>query len=112
MRLVSTRQARLMRRRRTIRQALVAERGPWCELRTPVCTRGEQGLHELVGRRQGGSKVDARGMVLACNPCNTWCEDNPAAAQATGRKCPSWDAVDGDGGLIPSPEWMAWRESA
>lgn len=47
--------------------------------------------HEKLGRAQGGDPT--RPDVLLCRECNTWCEDQPREAAATGwkvsRKYPS-----------------------
>jgi hypothetical protein len=40
--------------------------------------------HERRSRAQGGDPT--RPDCLLCIPCNTWCEDNPAAAAFTGWK--------------------------
>lgn len=40
--------------------------------------------HEKLGRAQGGDFVNPD--VLLCNPCNSWCEDNPKAAAEQGWK--------------------------
>ena len=106
LRAVSAKRRKVMRSRQEISKRLWDERGPWCQMSTPVCTGLAQGLHEIVGRAQGGSEVDDRNLLLAANSCNTWAEDNPARAREMGLKCPRWAAVDGDGGLVPSDEWL------
>jgi 5-methylcytosine-specific restriction endonuclease McrA len=62
-------------------------------IRCPRCNRAE-GLngHELKSRAQGGSITDPANIILLCNPCNTWCEDNPREAAEQGWKISrKWD---------------------
>lgn len=105
MRSVSAKRAKVNRQRRKLGERLHDERGPWCELRTPVCTGLAEQMHEYVGRAQGGSLVDERGIALTCSACNTWVEDNPWEARERGLKCSRWDATVGVGGLVPSFSW-------
>lgn len=104
---VSKRRAAVNRDRRELSKRLHDERGPWCQVRGPDCTGLAEGLHELVGRAQGGSLVDERNLLLACNRDNTFIEDRPAVARENGWKCPRWDAEPGVGGLVPSGSWQA-----
>lgn len=73
-----------------------------CRIPSPVCTGRADAFHELVGRIQGGSKVDPRNLVPCANTCNTWIEDNPSVAQLKGWKVPAWQATVGHGGLVPA----------
>lgn len=101
----SAKRAREQRERRKVGERLIQERGPFCELRTPVCTVAAEQMHELVGRAQGGSLVDERGIVLSCSACNTYVEDHPVEAREQGWKCPRWESTTGVGGLVPSLSW-------
>ena len=93
------------RQEQAIRRGYAAELGDNtpCVLRVfNVCTGRADAFHELVGARQGGSRVDRSNIAPACNPCNAWVEDNPELARARDLKVPAWDAVPGDGGLVPA----------
>lgn len=81
MRAVSKKRARLNRVRRGAVAALY-ESAPWCGR----CGRSDVALagHERLGRAQGGNPAEPD--VLLCDPCNTWCEDNPREAAETGWK--------------------------
>lgn len=48
------------------------------------CRGRIEGLHELRKRSAGGSLVNPDNLVPACNPCNTWVEDNPDDAHVLG----------------------------
>lgn len=79
------------KRRRTnlVRAALAHEYlGALCRIRSEVCTRDAENFHELVGRAQGGSLVDRRNLVPACQRCNGWIEDNPKMAVLSRWKVP------------------------
>lgn len=102
---VSAKRARVNRARRKVSERLYEERGPFCELRTAVCTVSAEACHELVGRAQGGSLTDERNLVLACNRCNGHVEDEPSTAREAGWKCPRAEATVGVGGLVPSYSW-------
>jgi len=56
----------------------------WCS----ICgqTGRELNGHELLSRGQGGSILDLDNIVLVCNPCNTWVEDNPRESAEQGWK--------------------------
>lgn len=90
---VSDRQRDEWQRRAELRARLAAERGDACELRTPVCTGRQQGLHHLRKASQGGRTVEGN-VLLSCNACNTWCEDNPARARTMGLVIMSWEGED------------------
>lgn len=47
----------------------------------PECARRIEGLHERRKRSAGGSLVNGENLIPACNWCNGWIEDNPAAAR-------------------------------
>lgn len=81
-----------------------------CEVRTPTCTGDVDTVHPLVDPAHGGSLTDARNLLLACRPCVDELDRLPDRALLTGRRCPAGDAVEGYGGLVPSPEWIAWRD--
>lgn len=49
-----------------------------CELSTPVCIVKAQGLHHM--KKRIGFLTDKRYLKRACNPCQTWCEENPLLA--------------------------------
>lgn len=86
---VSKKRAKLNRERTEVLRPL-REAQTWC------ARCGKTGLelngHELLGRAQGGSIVDPENIILLCNPCNVWCEDNPAEAVAQGWKRRRWAA--------------------
>lgn len=102
---VSAKRARVNRARKQLSGRLMAARGPACELRTPACTGRAEQMHEYVGRAQGGSLVDARGIALCCSRCNTYVEDHPTEARENGWKCPRYEATVGVEGLVPSYSW-------
>ena len=98
------------------RRAAESLDGEPCWLTTVVCTGQAEHWHELVGRAQGGSLVDPRNLVPACDRCNGWVEDHPETAAALGYKVRAFDAVPGERGLVPavlSPYAVAyWRGGA
>lgn len=98
---ISAKRRNVIKERREVVKQMFEDRGPVCELQTPTCAGMADAAHELVGRAQGGSLVDVRNMLLACNPCNGWVEDNPRMARLLGLKVPRWESVDGIGGRIP-----------
>lgn len=79
----SAKQAAKERERARTRKQMVEELGPWCQVRSPVCTGREQGVHHLHKAGQGGSE-DRSNFLLSCNRCNTHIEDNPDWAKANG----------------------------
>lgn len=102
---VSSKRAGVNRERRKLSERLSEERGPWCQVCGPCCTGRAEGMHEMVGRAQGGSLTDERNMLLACNSCNVYIEDFPVIARENGWKCPKWESTVGVGGLVPSWSW-------
>lgn len=46
-----------------------------------ACSGRVEGLHERRKRSAGGSLVNSRNLIPACNFCNGWVEDNPAVAR-------------------------------
>lgn len=90
---MSTKRRRQNRHRAEVVDGLVAERGPWCELRVEgVCRGMADAGHEILKRSRGGSITDPDNILLACNPCNGWVEDHPREANAAGWAAHSWDA--------------------
>jgi 5-methylcytosine-specific restriction endonuclease McrA len=93
MRRQSTKGARLDRELARAREVLLARSGGECELRcSPYCTRVGTGSHHLLKRSQGGGH-DLANLRWACDPCNTWVEDNPVEAHALGLVVKSWEAT-------------------
>ena len=92
------------RREQAIRRAIVDELGDQpCRIRAfNVCTGQAEALHELVGSAQGGSRIDRRNIVPACNRCNVHVEDQPKLAVLSGWKVPRRDSTPGDRGLVPA----------
>ncbi len=92
------------RREQTVRRKMADELGPvGCHLKIfNVCTGPAEAFHELVGARQGGSRIDRRNLAPSCNRCNSWVEDNPEIARRYLWKVPRHEAMEGDGGLIPA----------
>jgi hypothetical protein len=45
------------------------------------CRGAVEGLHERRKRSAGGSLVNKQNLIPACNRCNGWIEDEPAAAR-------------------------------
>lgn len=81
------------------RERLVEFYGAWCQVRSPVCTGREQGVHHLCKRSQGGCD-HLHNLKLACNPCNGFIEDQPAWAKQAGlvhRRPPCAAAESGKG---------------
>lgn len=78
---------------------------PDCELGSLIagvdgrhrCLRYYQGPHHLRKTGQGGSAILLANMMSACNPCNDWVEDHPAAARELGLVVlegdPRWDQL-------------------
>lgn len=83
MRAVSKKRAAINRRRRVLMDHL-RETQDWCS----KCghTGVELNGHELLSRAQGGSILDLDNIILVCNPCNEWFEDNPREAAEQGWK--------------------------
>ena len=98
------RQSAHRRVEQAIRRAIVDELGDQpCHIRAfNVCTGQAEALHELVGAAQGGSRIDRRNIVPACNRCNVHVEDQPKLAVLSGWKVPRRDARAGDRGLLPA----------
>ena len=82
-RAVSKKRQAVNRQRRVLMDHL-RETQDWCS----ICgeTGRELNGHELLGRAQGGSVLDLDNIILACNPCNVWVEDNPREAAEQGFK--------------------------
>ena len=83
-----------------------------CWIGSPVCTGWADAWHELVGRAHTGSITDKRNICAACNRCNRWIEDHPTEARRQGWKVPAYEAMPGDGGLVPkvlNPFSLAYR---
>lgn len=87
-----------------VRRGIAAELGPRpCALRIlNVCSGRAENLHELVGAGQGGSRVDRRNLVPACDRCNSTVEDRPTEAYANGWKVRREHAAPGERGLVPA----------
>ncbi len=86
--------------RAELRRNLFSQCDGRCLLRLPPCTGMAEGLHERRKASAGGSRLSAQNCVPACNPCNGWIEDNPAAAAVR-------RAVDGRSLVVREghPEW-------
>lgn len=86
LRQVSKRRRAVMDYRRSLREKLVQERGNICELRcSPDCRRRCEGLHEPLKQAAKRFEIgDDRRVLLSCDVCNGWVEDNPAKARALG----------------------------
>lgn len=46
-----------------------------------ACSGRVEGLHERRKRSAGGSLVNERNLIPACNLCNGWVEDHPSEAR-------------------------------
>ena len=81
----SKKAARRARERRKC-LAVVRERsGGRCECRcSPNCTGRMDTGHEPQKRSRGGDPTDPNQVLAACNFCNFWIEENPAAATKLG----------------------------
>lgn len=55
---------------------------PWCELRTPECTKAADGLHHMKGR--GIHLLNRKFLKRACNACNGYVERHPQYAMDHG----------------------------
>jgi len=56
-----------------------------CQIKSPVCVNRPTYPHHIVGRI-GKNYTDKKKMIRACNPCNTYIEDNPTWAKKLGFK--------------------------
>lgn len=101
----SQKRARVNRIRRDVVQRLLAERGPYCQARLPCCDTRAVDPHEIVPRGRGGSIVDGRNILLVCRTCHIYITEHDVEACELGLSARSWQAVEGEGGLIPPPDW-------
>lgn len=90
LRRVSPRKAKVIAETGPVRADLRA-RYPFCGIASPVCTTYTEGLHERRKQSAGGSLVKPANLVPACNPCNSWVEDNPTEARSLGLAVRSGD---------------------
>lgn len=81
------------RARRVSVAALLAERGPWCQARLPVCAGLACDAHEVLTRARGGSITDPANILLVCRPCHDWIGSSPVAAAALGLVRWSWEGA-------------------
>jgi len=89
---MSRRRQREQRARRDLIRALIEARGDRCELQVEgTCTGRVEGGHEILKRSRLGSILDPENVLLSCNPCNGWVEDNPDDAHARGLARHSWE---------------------
>jgi len=83
---ISKKKAKVLVYRRKLKKQLIKERGDRCELRcSPDCYGEAHGLHEP--EKQCGRPYtvgDTREVLLSCNPCNGWVENNPNKAKSMG----------------------------
>ena len=56
-----------------------------CQIKSPVCVNRPTYPHHIRGR-VGKRLTDKKELLRACNPCNTYIEDNPAWAKKLGFK--------------------------
>lgn len=90
------------RQEQTVRAALPHEHlGARCRLALDGCTGDAEHFHELVGAGVGGSRVDRRNLVPACDACNSLIETLPDRHQRR-LKVRSTAAKPGVGGLVPA----------
>ncbi len=80
----SVKKRKLDAERAIIREQLKRERGDWCEIAVKGCLNQPVYLHEKLKGKEGGSMTDPSNLVLACNHCNGWVEDNPKKALELG----------------------------
>ena len=55
-----------------------------------ICQGTADACHERKKRSAGGSTIDPVNLMSACNPCNTWVEDNPPIAGELGLTVLGW----------------------
>ena len=83
---VSAKKRRVIQYRTQLRKRLIDERGNICELNCSLdCRHRCEGLHELLKQSAKPFVVgDTRDVLLSCNQCNGWVEDNPIKAHDLG----------------------------
>ena len=117
---VSSKRRKENRERRSVKEQLVEERGPWCEVAKAVSARYvEHGLpqnwgtlevaavvyhlctgladdaHEIVTRGRGGSITDPDNILLVCRRHHDWITTHPKEAHELGLVRHSWEARKG-----------------
>ncbi len=94
LRAVSAKRQAVMRERRKVIEALVAERGPGCEARLGGCDGWAADCHEVRRRGQGGSLTDPKNLLLVCRPCHSFLTEHPQMAVELGFSRWSWQTGD------------------
>lgn len=57
-----------------------------CEIKSPVCTGTYEGMHHIAGKESKEKYLDPDNMMLSCNLCNLYVEENPIWAYDRGIK--------------------------
>jgi hypothetical protein len=70
--------------RRKVLEAIVAERGVWCEPQLIGCEGVAVDGHEVLPRSAGGSITDPANIVISCRACHRHITENPAWARKAG----------------------------
>lgn len=61
---------------------LKLKNSPPCQMKTPACTGKAQGGHHK--KRRGKNLMNEAKLVLSCNSCNNWVENNHTQAKNMG----------------------------
>jgi 5-methylcytosine-specific restriction endonuclease McrA len=85
MKRVSSKRAIQNKIRKELRNELIRERGPECQIgMTVICTGIAQDMHEILSRARGGSIIDPANILLVCRRCHSWITENPNIAAEIG----------------------------
>ena len=80
----SAKRRREQAERRKVLEALVAERGPWCQAQLIGCEGQAVDGHEVLPRSAVGSITDPDNILLLCRLCHRHITENPAWARKAG----------------------------
>jgi hypothetical protein len=97
----------------SVRRALAARSGGWCEMRLAGCLgRATDPAHRIAsgnGGRHGAAKVhhDRLSNVLyGCRGCHRWTHEHVAEAEALGLMLRDGDVSEGKRVLLPAHGWV------
>lgn len=84
---VSKKRTEIQRKQLTpLKKQLIKKHGDKCMVKSPVCIGHPCYLQHNRGRIGDDNLTNPENIILSCNPCNTFIEDNPQWAKERGFK--------------------------